>query len=41
MELRTASTAARTISAEEAASFVTSGMWLDYGTGVGPPDEKP
>lgn len=38
MKLRAAETAARTISAEEAAAFVTSGMWLDYGTGVAQPD---
>ena len=29
---------AQTISAERAAALVTSGMWLDYGTGVGQPD---
>jgi hypothetical protein len=29
---------AQTVSAAEAAAFVTSGMWLDYGTGVGQPD---
>ena len=38
MKLRVASTSAQTISAAEAAAFVTSGMWLDYGTGVGQPD---
>ena len=38
MKLRVASTGAQPISAEEAAAFVTSGMWLDYGTGVGQPD---
>jgi acyl-CoA hydrolase len=38
MTLRAAGAVAQTISAEEAASFVTSGMWLDYGTGVGQPD---
>jgi acyl-CoA hydrolase len=38
MTLRVASTGAQTISAEEAAAFVTPGMWLDYGTGVGQPD---
>jgi acyl-CoA hydrolase len=38
MNLRVAGRAAQTISAAEAAAFVTSGMWLDYGTGVGQPD---
>ena len=38
MKLRVASTSAQTISAAEAAAFVTSGMWLDYGTGLGQPD---
>ena len=38
MKFRVASTGAQTISAAEAAAFVTSGMWLDYGTGVGQPD---
>ena len=38
MTLRVASTGAQTISAAEAAALVTSGMWLDYGTGVGQPD---
>ena len=38
MKLREATTAAQPISAEEAAALVTSGMWLDYGTGVGQPD---
>jgi acyl-CoA hydrolase len=38
MMLRVANGGARTISAEEASAFVTSGMWLDYGTGVGQPD---
>ena len=38
MKLRVASTGTQTISAAEAAAFVTSGMWLDYGTGVGQPD---
>src|SRR6188508_1625862 len=38
MNLRVAGTQARTISAAEAAAFVTSGMWLDYGTGLGQPD---
>ena len=38
MKLRVASTTAQTISAAQAAAFVTSGMWLDYGTGVGQPD---
>jgi acyl-CoA hydrolase len=38
MNMRPAGAGAQAISAEEAASFVTSGMWLDYGTGVGQPD---
>ena len=38
MNLRVASAGAQTISAAEAAAFVTSGMWLDYGTGLGQPD---
>ena len=38
MKSREAATGAQTISAEEAAALVTSGMWLDYGTGVGQPD---
>ena len=38
MKLREATTGAQPISAEEAAGLVTSGMWLDYGTGVGQPD---
>ena len=38
MNLRVASASAHTIPAAEAAAFVTSGMWLDYGTGVGQPD---
>jgi acyl-CoA hydrolase len=38
MKMRVASTGAQTISAAEAAAFVTSGMWLDYGTGLGQPD---
>src|SRR6188472_103709 len=38
MKLREAAAGARPISAEEGAALVTSGMWLDYGTGVGQPD---
>ena len=38
MQARTAGRAVRTIPAGEAAALVTSGMWLDYGTGVGQPD---
>ena len=38
MKVREATTAAQPISAEDAAALVTSGMWLDYGTGVGQPD---
>jgi acyl-CoA hydrolase len=35
---RIASAAAQTISAEEAVSFVRSGMWLDYGVALAQPD---
>jgi len=38
MTLRTAATPARTISSEEAAGFVASGMWLDYGVALCQPD---
>ncbi len=38
MNIRTAATAAETISAESAASFVKSGMWLDYGAILAQPD---
>ena len=38
VERRVAAAPAQTISPERAASFVTSGMWLDYGTGLGQPD---
>jgi acyl-CoA hydrolase len=38
MNLRVAGAGAQTISAAEAAAFVASGMWLDYGTGLGQPD---
>ncbi|MGA8730005.1 MAG: acetyl-CoA hydrolase/transferase C-terminal domain-containing protein [Terracidiphilus sp.] len=38
MSKRIASVSAQTISGEQAASFVRSGMWLDYGTGLGQPD---
>ena len=37
-ERRVAAAPAQTISPERAASFVTSGMWLDYGTGLCQPD---
>ena len=35
---RVSATSAKRISAEEAASLVESGMWLDYGTGLCQPD---
>jgi acyl-CoA hydrolase len=35
---RVAGAPARTVSPEYAASLVASGMWLDYGTGLGQPD---
>jgi len=35
---RRAAAPAQAISPERAASLVTSGMWLDYGTGLGQPD---
>ncbi|HET6169017.1 MAG TPA: acetyl-CoA hydrolase/transferase C-terminal domain-containing protein [Terracidiphilus sp.] len=38
MRKRTASLPAQTVSGDEAANFVRSGMWLDYGTGLGQPD---
>ena len=38
MSNRTARAPAQTISPERAAAFVRSGMWLDYGTGLGQPD---
>ena len=38
MKMRTAAHRARVISSEEAASFVSSGMWLDYGTSLCQPD---
>lgn len=38
MPMRIASAPAPTISAEQAASFVRSGMWLDYGAGLCQPD---
>jgi acyl-CoA hydrolase len=38
MTMRVAGTPAQAISAEAAAAFVTSGMWLDYGTGLCQPD---
>src|SRR3954453_4744702 len=39
MPRRSSALAARRISAEDAAALVESGMWLDYGTGLGQPDE--
>ena len=36
VERRVAAAPAQTISPEHAASFVTSGMWLDYGAGAVP-----
>ena len=36
--MRIARAPAREISAEDAAGLVTSGMWLDYGTGLSQPD---
>jgi acyl-CoA hydrolase len=38
MALRVAAAPAQTISAEAAAAFVTSGMWLEYGTSLCQPD---
>ena len=38
MTMRVASTQAQVISAERAAGFVRSGMWLDYGTSLCQPD---
>jgi acyl-CoA hydrolase len=38
MAMRVAAIQAEAISAERAAGFVTSGMWLDYGTGLCQPD---
>jgi acyl-CoA hydrolase len=38
MPNRIAVAPAQTISGEQAASFVRSGMWLDYGVGLGQPD---
>ena len=38
MTMRVASTQAQTVSAERAAGFVESGMWLDYGAGLCQPD---
>ena len=38
MTTRVASTQAQLISAERAAGFVRSGMWLDYGTSLCQPD---
>lgn len=39
MDLGTVKSAAKLISADEAAGLVRSGMWLDYGTALGQPDE--
>ncbi|HTV52975.1 MAG TPA: enoyl-CoA hydratase [Steroidobacteraceae bacterium] len=36
--MRTAQSAARSVSKEEAAALVRSGMWLDYGVGLSQPD---
>ena len=38
MSKRIASAPARAISAEQAASLVRPGMWLDYGAALGQPD---
>ena len=38
MTMRVASAGAQAISADQAAGFVRSGMWLDYGTGLCQPD---
>ena len=38
MPERIAGAPAQTISCEQAATFVRSGMWLDYGAGLGQPD---
>jgi acyl-CoA hydrolase len=38
MTKRVAVAAAKSISADEAAGFVESGMWLDYGTALCQPD---
>ena len=38
MIMRVASAGAQAISAEDAAGFVRSGMWLDYGTALCQPD---
>ncbi len=38
MTARITASAARNISADEAAQLVTSGMWLDYGAGLAQPD---
>ena len=38
MRERIASVPAQTISGEQAACFVRSGMWLDYGVGLSQPD---
>ena len=38
MTMRVATTPVQPISADEAAGFVTSGMWLDYGTSLCQPD---
>ena len=38
MTTRVAAAPAKSISADEAAGFVKSGMWLDYGTALCQPD---
>ena len=38
MTMRVAGARAQAISAERAAGFVRSGMWLDYGTSLCQPD---
>ena len=38
MALRVAAAPARSISATQAADFVTSGMWIDYGAVLAQPD---
>ena len=38
MQMRTATNKARVISAEQAAGFVTSGMWIDYSASISQPD---
>ena len=40
MTIRVASTQAQVISAERAAGFVRSGMWLDYGASLCQPRQR-